>query len=147
MKKFLSETGDTLVEVLLAITALASVIGMSYSISTRAQRIAQLSQERSEATNVAQEQAERLRRMRDILEANPAAFTSAVTSVSPFCMSAIPVAPPFPVAAGGTCASGVNGRYTSSIVYSAAQTQFRITTSWVAAGNNPVQQVTLEYRL
>lgn len=53
-----SQRGDTIVEVLLALVVLMVIIGGGYSIATRSLRGIRMSQERSEATKIAEGQIE-----------------------------------------------------------------------------------------
>lgn len=152
-----NQRGDTLVEVLLAIAVLASVIGIAYGTTTRAQRGSQLAQERAEAMTHAQTQAERLRRIRDSINGDdqPNRFIAffgtnlnPITAPNGFCL---PNVSPIPVGtdivAGDNAACTVNGRYARRITYTAAQRRFTILVTWTAAGGGPLQTVSLESRI
>jgi len=55
-RKFLSDSGDTIVEVLIAIAVAAFAIGTSYAIASRSLNQAITARERNEATNIIQNQ-------------------------------------------------------------------------------------------
>jgi hypothetical protein len=59
--KIFNSSGDTIVEVLIAMTVLASVIGGAYAVSNRAMISSQQSQERIQATKIAQDQLDKLK--------------------------------------------------------------------------------------
>ena len=61
----LNHKGDTLVEVLLATVILSIVLAGAYTLSNRATRINQQAYERTQVSNLMQEQAEYLRAIRD----------------------------------------------------------------------------------
>lgn len=56
--KYNNQRGDTIVEVLIALTVLMLIIGGGYSIATRSLNGVQIAQERSEATKIAEGQLE-----------------------------------------------------------------------------------------
>lgn len=60
-----NEDGDTLVEVILAIALMSLVLVAAFNIVGASYRTAMLSKERIEAVSLAQQQAERLRALRD----------------------------------------------------------------------------------
>lgn len=70
------ENGDTLVEVILAIALMSLVLVGSFNIIGAAYRTAMLSKERIEAVSLAQQQAERLRKLRDDQQAAEVAFSA-----------------------------------------------------------------------
>jgi len=59
------QSGDTIVEVMLATVIMSVIVSASFALVNRASRINQVSSERSEATNAMQSQAETLRLWRD----------------------------------------------------------------------------------
>jgi prepilin-type N-terminal cleavage/methylation domain-containing protein len=61
MKKLLNQAGDTIIEVLLAVTILGVVVSATYAVSNRASRIGQTAQERSEAVRLGEQQLEMVR--------------------------------------------------------------------------------------
>lgn len=72
----LNQTGDTLVEVMIALTILAAVLASAFVVSNRVTRMGLASRERTQAINLLQEQAEALRSYRD--SGNWANFQSAI---------------------------------------------------------------------
>lgn len=58
---FSSETGDTIVEVLIAATVIGLSIGLAYGVANRSLKTARQSQERTEAVKLAEGQAEQLK--------------------------------------------------------------------------------------
>lgn len=87
MKK-LTQTGDTIVEVMLAMAVLASVIGGSYAIASRSLIQSQQAQERMVATKLAEGQIDRLKYLagsdantfRDIKDALTASNSQCITT-------------------------------------------------------------------
>lgn len=79
--KSLRQTGDTIVEVLIAMAVAASVLSIAYATSNRNLRITRASQERSEAARLAQGQIEALR----YAYANSVALPNSVAT--PFCFN------------------------------------------------------------
>lgn len=80
----LQQTGDTIVEVLIAIAVVSSVLGITYSVMNRNLLIVRGNQERSEASKLAQSQLEMLKNV-----AGSDAATTIPTSASVrFCMGA-----------------------------------------------------------
>lgn len=61
MRKLFDQAGDTIVEVLIAIAALAAVLGGAYATVSRAQQATQSAQERAEATKQVESQLEALK--------------------------------------------------------------------------------------
>lgn len=60
-----NDDGDTLIEVILAIIILGTILFSAYSLTSRAFRLGQAARERSQATQLMQQQAEALRSLRD----------------------------------------------------------------------------------
>lgn len=58
---FSSETGDTIVEVLIAVTIIGLSIGLAYGVANRSLKTARQSQERTEAVKLAEGQTEQLK--------------------------------------------------------------------------------------
>lgn len=65
MHKFRRERGDTIIEVLIAITVASAVLGYTYSTMNRNLLATRASQERTEATKLAQGQIELLKSLRN----------------------------------------------------------------------------------
>lgn len=60
----LNKRGDTIVEVMLALVVISTAIGVSYSVANRSLKGMRISQERAEATKIAESQAERLKKLK-----------------------------------------------------------------------------------
>lgn len=132
-----SQKGDTIIEVLIALSIISAVIGISYASAGRSSNLGQQSQERSEALQLAQSQIE-------LLRTHASSFGLAgynifdTTAGRSFCMTT--VAPPTPpivsqglpvddltaetldsTSASRTyepaCLSGPDSRYHISVVY------------------------------
>lgn len=58
---FSSETGDTIIEVLIAVTVIGLSIGLAYGVANRSLKSARQSQERTEAVKLAEGQTEQLK--------------------------------------------------------------------------------------
>lgn len=58
---FSSETGDTIIEVLIAVTVIGLAIGLAYGVANRSLKSARQSQERTEAVKLAEGQTEQLK--------------------------------------------------------------------------------------
>jgi type II secretory pathway pseudopilin PulG len=77
-KFFRQQEGDTLVEVVIATVIIGVILFSAYNLSTKAFQLGQSAKERSQATQVLQEQAEALRSLRD--SETWAAFQSSITA-------------------------------------------------------------------
>lgn len=78
----LKQTGDTIIEVLIAMTVASSVLGISYATANRNLLITRASQERSEAARLIQGQIESLRYVN-----NTAPLTLPSAANTPFCLN------------------------------------------------------------
>ncbi len=142
--RILKQSGDTLLEVTLAIAVLGALLGGTYAIARRGLRVGQASQERIEALKVLEGQAERLRAYRDSSSWNLSSL-----STNTFCFvpnSANPVL----LASGQPCGIGPDGRYNVAITYQStpAPPQFVLRATWKAAGGtgDQVNGENVEYR-
>lgn len=75
------QRGDTIIEVVIAMTLLGIILMGAYSLGNRAARLAQQSRDRVKATQIMQEQAEALRWLRDNSD-SWSDFQTAITSAS-----------------------------------------------------------------
>lgn len=71
MKKIFGQRGDTLIEVMLAMTILSLTLVSAFAIANRASRLGREAKERVAAVNIAQEQIEALRNYRAANKWNP----------------------------------------------------------------------------
>ncbi len=67
--KILTQRGDTIVEVVIALAILASILVSTFSLIVRAYALGRAANERTQIVNLVQQQSERLRNMRDQLAA------------------------------------------------------------------------------
>jgi len=166
----LHQTGDTIVEVLLALTVTVTVLTGAYVIAGRALRIGRLAEERTQATKLAQGQVEAISAL---------ARASQPTAAIPDKLQAVGI-PDDPVGANPTCmpvwnaatwavsqvaASGAlnctKGLYTVSVAREAFPMvggypaslryggQFRVTVSWPSLGSDNtsgIEKVEIHYR-
>ncbi len=149
MRNRLTQAGDTLVEVLLAIAVLSGIMGVTYAIANRAQRNTQLSQQRAEATGVAQAQVERIRALRDgssVTSDNfPNLFSGFVGPANPFCIDNSGTLKNATVLTN--CGFGTNDRYRVRTVFDATRRQFTVNVTWTRPDTPVPSQVTMDYRL
>lgn len=161
----LTQRGDTIIEVLIAITLVSGVIGLSYASASRSSNIGQNSQERSEALQLAQSQIELLRNYApnfsvsgsDIFDPSIASFCINPSSPLPVVrQSAIPQDPSsddYSAYNSNYCTSGADKRYHTSVVYrqddaSNNKGTFTIRVRWDRiGGSTQKQEVMLVYRL
>lgn len=80
MKFFKQQSGDTLIEVTIAITIVATILTSAIALSTRAVRLGIAARERSQAAQLLQQQAEGLRALRDTKSWSD--FTGAIDPVA-----------------------------------------------------------------
>ncbi len=154
-----SQRGDTLVEVLIALAALSGLLGFSYALTTRAQKVSQLSQDRAEATQVAQSQLEMLRELRNspsvgsidkLVEAASGTIISPTQKTDGFCLdgSTTPLDATAADWAASQCVTGIGNRYQMRITYSGTPNRlFTARVEWVGPGDTGQQQVEIMYRL
>lgn len=87
--KILNKKGDTIVEVMLAMTVLAMVIGGAYSIANRGMIASQQAQQRITATKIAEAQLERLKYISTIPTSDdPAVINPTLPTVANQCIDA-----------------------------------------------------------
>lgn len=140
----LTNKGDTIVEVMIALTVLMLIIGGGYSIATRSLNGVQVAQERSEATKIAEGQLEAIRwkvqTTPNLITLNGDGFVNATGAIgtdwkgltnssgwntNPFCVVTTTVDSPPPEHttieaktvgdASDPCSQGIDGRYKISI--------------------------------
>jgi Tfp pilus assembly protein PilV len=141
--KTMSQKGDTIVEVLIAMTVLATVIAGAYAISNKSMISAQQAQERTQATKLAEGQVDRLKYIAGLT--NQTQFEQLILSATPNkCIDSNNV-----VKGKNTsqCKDSNNlfNFYISS--YDFAQKQFTIKVNWYAFHSNTQQNVTFLYRV
>ena len=142
MLKRLTQTGDTIVEVLLAIAIVSAVLGGAYASTSGSLSGSRRSQERGEAVKLLQGQLERLN------EAAHSPTVNLLTAPNPFCLI-VSGGVLTPVAATNPgCQQGVGSRYRLSI--QRAGNVYTATAQWdrVGGGGTSGQdQVVMIYRI
>lgn len=131
-------------EVLIALAALSAIIGFSYSTSTRAQKIAQLNQDRATATKHAETQLERIRAKRD--KDGITALTSALPA-GEFCL--VPSGTNFEIKLTTDTACSLGTIFTQRVTYDTPDKLFTVVVDWENyTGNTGTRdQVQMVYRL
>jgi type II secretory pathway pseudopilin PulG len=147
MKKYLNllknQKGDTIVEVMLALTVIGLSLGISFAIANRSTNVGLEARERSEALKLAESQLEYMK--------NDLSNIATYRDATPYCIVG---GVKYAVSAGGSQCLGANRNslYDISVIYTAASganpENFESFISWgklstSGAGNN---QVSLVYR-
>jgi Tfp pilus assembly protein PilV len=158
MKLLRSNRGDTIVEVLIAITVVSLILAGAYGVATRSARAVLQAQEHSEALQTAQAQLEGLR----TYMANPA--HPIPSAAAPFCMngsSFVDDAATFTLASipdeanndhlstyPAACKSGVGNLYNSSVIRTGlGGNTFIVKIRWVSATGHGNDEVKMSYRI
>lgn len=131
----LNQTGDTIVEVLLAIAVVSAVLGGAFVSTNNSFRGTQRSQERAEAMKLLEGQLELLKEA----SKSPTTTVFGPSGPNPFCLDNTlnQIAP---------CQQGTDNRYNLSIQRSGSET-FTARATWDRLGGGGQDQVTLMYRL
>ncbi len=145
-RRFGSQTGDTIVEVLIAIAVISLVLGGAYVMTNRSLLATRAAQERINALKLGESQLEQIKAM---ATSNPTVLFGSGTN-SPFCISK---ASGLPVpASDAACAVGLGGDATSnepkfniSIVRSV--NYFVLTETWVDVSGRTNDSLQLRYRV
>jgi type II secretory pathway pseudopilin PulG len=151
MKK-LNQIGDTIVEVLIALTILAMAIGTAYAISNKSIKSAQQAQERTQATKFVEGQIDKLKYLSESENVTDiAAFTQSktATKTSPKCLDSVIVSGQPVVRAYGSseplCLK--NDIFKISFSYNGDNRLFTVSTNWDSLGFSAQENVTMEYRV
>ncbi len=136
-----NQTGDTIVEVLIAIVVVSSVLVGAFSISNLSLKQIRMAQERGEAQEIAKQSTENLNSMIKFDD-------TLLTRTTPFCKSATTFG-----AVDVTdvaCSSGSEGRYKTTITKDnpgdVTDFGFRVNVSWPGLTGS-LQEVTINYRV
>jgi len=149
------ERGDTIIEVLLAMTVIGLVLASSYGIANRSIRIGREAQERTEALKQVETQVERLRVASQFLDQGLATFPEEAafclaedSSVVSFGNGAITEAVLDDLSTGypNQCRTGTGGRYAVSIKRSEGYV-YTIWARWETIGGGVQQVLELNYRI
>ena len=145
--KRLNQTGDTIVEIMIALSITSFLLVVAYTTASKSLTGAQQSQDRGQAIKVAESQAEALR-----------ILTSPATAPGTFCMSndATPVVTTLSVSipvdfssdtASSYAVGCVQGIYRISVVHSAIPNPnfFTIRVRWLRANELGIDEVSINY--
>lgn len=138
--RYLRESGDTIVEVLIAIAIVSMILGGAFASSQRSFNVNQRTQERGEATKYVEQQLERLKAASN----SPTASTTGIfrTSVpAVFCLDTAASI----VTAG--CTTGPGNRYTLEIRRGVDNKTFTVSTVWDQSGGRGQDRVVMVYRV
>lgn len=141
-----NQRGDTIVEVLIALTVVGTMLTGAYASARRSMFTVVASQERLEALKLAEGQLERLK-----YKINNADTPSPLTQSAPFCIentSANSIVTSLPKS---DCAQGVDSRYIIQIsrvmTGSPPEYTFTVTASWDHIGGGGSDSLTLSYKV
>jgi type II secretory pathway pseudopilin PulG len=134
----LRETGDTLIEVLIALTVVASMIGAAYATSSRNLRGNRQAQERGEALKLAESQLEKLKGM------VAAGQTSPFTTTGSFCMSQSGAVQQ---ATTANCTTSAGGPSYYVTIERQTNDNFAIVVVWDRVGGNGSDVINMNYRV
>ena len=134
----LREAGDTLIEVLIALTVVASMIGGAYATSSRNLRSNRQAQERGEALKLAESQLEKLKGL--VSTGSTAPFTT----TGSFCLS-----PTGTVQTASTtnCTTNTGGAGYYVTIERETNDNFAIVVAWDRVGGNGSDVINMNYRV
>jgi prepilin-type N-terminal cleavage/methylation domain-containing protein len=155
LKHMRNQRGDTIIEVLIAMSIIGLVLGASYGIANRSLAIGRSAQERTEASKISETQVERLRQQSSQVNspiftiANGQAFCIANDgSISTFATSVeikpLAQADEDLTAYPANCKYGPDGRYSASIVRE--DSVFSVRTRYYGIGSSKADEVLFTYR-
>ncbi len=121
VKTILNQSGDTIVEVLLALAVVSAVLGGAYASANRSVSITRASQERGESLKVVEDQVEKLKVAIEKGKSMPGGT---------FCIddSLNPISPPTPAACNKQPINGVE--YRLSVQPSVGTDTYTVTSQW-----------------
>jgi prepilin-type N-terminal cleavage/methylation domain-containing protein len=135
----LSQRGDTLVEVLLAITIVSMVLGGAFALTRQSATTTQRAQERSEAINLAQQQTE-------LLKAGLAAGQNYSAAGSNFCVQSNLDAYPSSFNCRFGISDGTQRRYEVRI-HNLGSDLYEVKATWDRLGGGEQEVVSWRYRV
>lgn len=159
-----NQRGDTIIEVLIALTIVGLTIALAYGIATRSIRSSQQAQERNEALKVAEGQLETIKYLAS--DGDPSNNSQIFFTARAFCMDGvlrrtftasgwnviIPLeddslgSPPYPA----ECVTGPQGRYHTAIKAESIgdeRYEFTISVRWFGINEIEKEQLTVGYRV
>lgn len=152
---FIKESGDTIVEVLIAIGVVSLILGGAYVTTNRSLVATRSAEERGNALKLAESQVEQLK---GLAKSNPTAIFGAGTPM-PFCVSSTTGQPVLAQDAGGVAtadckfSAGGAGNNTTEPVFKVAVTRgsdgntFTVANQWVDASGKVTDTLQLIYRV
>lgn len=144
MRLWRASRGDTIVEVLIAITVVSFVLGGAYVTANHSYRNMRQAQERGEALKYVQEQLERLK----AIAPDPSSYFDVFSTSSPFCITSSNTKG---VVGSAACNTGTNPNapYAMSIfrVASGSGYSFTVTATWPEFGGNVNDVVSILYKV
>jgi len=141
----LRQRGDTIVEVLIAMTVIALVLAGAYVTTNRSIQNTRAAQERGNALKLAEAQIEQLK---GVIATSPDAIFASATTASPFC---IYNNAPVPVA-NANCSQGTNGNATTAepqfnLSVTRAGNTFTVINTWNNVNGTTLDKLQLTYRV
>jgi Tfp pilus assembly protein PilV len=142
----LSQSGDTIIEVLMAIAVISSVMGGAFVMTNRSLQNSRDSQERVNATKLVESQVEQVK---NLASTNASQVFGAGVPAS-FCISG---ATGLPVAStGAPCLVNTSGNATSNqpsfrLADSRSGNTFTFTATWTSVRGNAQNKVEIKYRV
>lgn len=161
----LKQTGDTIVEAMVAVSVVGLVIASSFAIATRSLKSARQSQERGEALKIAESQVESVRSvLGDDSNSNDVHDEASIFCLengraqtigglrgsipdltSPEAQTSLNVATYGPECSEGLYHIAIDGNRVGAI--DEHRYQFTVVVRWFGIGESPVEEVRLEYRI
>ncbi len=148
--KSLSQAGDTIIEVMLAVTVVGMVVGASYSIATRALRTGRYAQEQTEALKLAETQLEKLKYKASLYRAGDSIIGTIFDGSAAqrnFCLDDDATFSKVAASDGTYNAkcTNISGLYTALINYDGSDL-YQVAVSWESPTSRPAS-VDISYRL
>lgn len=139
MRKVLNTTGDTIIEVMIALSVLAAVLGGAYVSANRSLNMTRQAQERTESLKVTEDQLEKLK----------AAYNAgiAIPQAGTFCISDALGVVADAVMNQAQCSKSPSGgvSYRYQIEYEA--NAYKLTTTWDRISGGGIETLVMRYRL
>jgi len=143
-----NQLGDTIVEVMIAISVVGMVLGASYATSNRALQTGRFAQEHTEALKLAESQIEKIKYIASV-PSTLALQNIFSTTENTFCItdSFVKVSSVKPGYAG-SC-TGISGLYTALVTYTpdSGNDLFSVKITWDRIGSSLKGTVEIAYRL
>jgi len=141
MKKLFNQTGDTIVEVMVATTILALVLGVSFVTANRSLSTGTDAANRKQALQYAQAQIDLLR----VIINNGTLKTGTTNNIpaSEFCVGVDSQTQAYNVLPAHSCDQG---QFQTGVSYSTSNQSFAITTQWPSSRGSTPNTLTLYYQ-